>query len=91
MLKFHVPSYNQNLSIWIELSTFDELPIEQQSPTRPTLAQSMAERPSIEVGGLHTRFIPYADLLKAFPNIDPENTYVTTRFQTHSVSQWPRL
>lgn len=91
MLRYDVPQRDQGYSAWIELSTFDELPEHHQRTTKHTLAQLMAENPILELGGINPRLIPYADLLKAFPNLDPESTYVICCFKLDRPYKWPRL
>ena len=94
MHKFTVPSLSEGYSVWIELSTFDELPLEQRRKTRPTMAESMAKKSMIEIEshyGLTTHAIPYSDVIKAFPDIDPEITYVTVHFKSHRPYKWPPL
>ena len=89
MLRFNVPSDSEHLSIWINLSTFEELPLEWQRKTKLTMAQLMAKSPMLEIGGLNPRLIPFADLLSAFPDIDLEKTYVTTHFKLDRPYKWP--
>ena len=82
MLRYPVPSNHEDHSRWIELSTFDELPPGWQRKTIPTMAQAMANHPMLDIEihyGVVTQALPYADLLKAFPDVDPAKTYVTIR------------
>jgi len=91
MYRYDVPQRDEGYSAWIELSTFEELPEQHRRTTMPTMAQSMAENPILEMGGINPRLIPYADLLTAFPDLDPESTYVICRFKLDRPYKWPPL
>lgn len=94
MLRYDVPQRKEGHSVWIELSTFEELPEQHRKKTRPTMAQSMARKSSLEIEvsyGVVTRELLYADLLKAFPDLDPEITYITVHHKTDRPYQWPPI
>ena len=86
MLKMDLPSHHKDISIWLELSTFDELPLERRRKTRPSLAQQMAKQDLLEIEisyGVVTYAIPYTQILEVFPDLDPADTYITTTFKSH--------
>ena len=55
------------------------------------MAQAIARNSSLELEvsyGTVKRSIPYSDLLKAFPDLDAEKTYITTHFKLDRPYQW---
>jgi hypothetical protein len=92
MYKYTLTPPTDTVSVWLEFSTFDELPLTQQHKTRPTMAWSMARQPGVEVSiqGA-TRTVSYAHILRTFPDLDPEMTYITTRYELPRSSRGPRL
>jgi hypothetical protein len=91
MLRYDVPQRDEGYSLWIELSSFEELPLEHRRTTKHTLAQLMTKGPILEIGGIKPHLIPYADLLTAFPDLDPESTYVISHFKLDRPYKWPPL
>lgn len=84
MLRYDIPQRNKGCSVWIELSTFEELPERYQKKRLPTLAQLMAKSAGYELEvsyGVVTRTLPYTELLRAFPDVDPEQTYLTLHYK----------
>ena len=94
MFKYDVLPLRDGYSVWIELRTLHEVSLEDGRKTKPAFSQLMAKSHMLEIEsryGVTTNTVPFADILKAFPDIDPENTYITLRFQLGSVYKWSPL